>query len=94
VPPLVPALKKRGRKKAVNPDAVLVEEQTAADAVVEARRQVNEAQQRVYEIRAEAALLVETVEDRAVEAVMKAQAQAEAAKQEVTRLRAQLLENQ
>jgi hypothetical protein len=36
-----------------------------------------EAQQRAIEIRAEAALLVETVEDRAVEAVEAAQAEVE-----------------
>lgn len=50
---------------------------TIAEAAAE------EAQQRAYEIRAEAALLVETVEDRAVEAV-------EAAQAEVKRLKAEL----
>ena len=56
----------------------------AADAAVAAARlAAEEAQQRSIEIRAEAALLVETVEDRAVEAV-------EAAQAEVRRLKAEL----
>jgi len=57
---------------------------TQADAdVAAARMAAEEAQQRAFEIRAEAALLVETVEDRAVEAV-------EAAQAEVARLKALL----
>ena len=52
-------------------------------AVVKANLMAEEAQQRAFEIRAEAALLVETVEDRAVEAVQAAQA-------EVAKLKAEL----
>lgn len=52
-------------------------------AVAKANLMAEEAQQRAFEIRAEAALLVETVEDRAVEAVQAAQA-------EVAKLKAEL----
>jgi chromosome segregation ATPase len=57
---------------------------SAADAATAAAQEAaKEAKQRSYEIRAEAALLVETVEDRAVEAV-------EAAQLEVKKLKAEL----
>ena len=56
----------------------------AADAVAA------DARQRLYEVRAEAALLLESVEDRAVEEVEAAQAATEAARREVEALRAEL----
>lgn len=62
----------------------VVEQLSAANAAAAA------AQQRATEIRAEAAMLVESVEDRAHEAIQEAQAQKDSAVREVEQLRAEL----
>lgn len=49
-----------------------------------------EAQRAAVEVRAQAALMVEAIEDQAMEAVEKAQAEAERAKAEAERLRSEL----
>lgn len=61
----------------------------ATSAEVMAER-ISAAEKRAAEIRAEAALLVETVEDRAHEAVMAAQAEAAKQTREVERLTKEL----
>jgi hypothetical protein len=58
----------------------------ADDAAAAARALAEEAKQRSFEIRAEAALLVETVEDRAVEAIEEAAAEVERLKAELARV--------
>lgn len=65
-------------------------EAALAQAQAEAEAAAAAAQQRVFEIRAEAAMLVETVEDRAHEAVVEAEGKTKLAEREVQRLRAQL----
>jgi chromosome segregation ATPase len=67
----------------LNDDEVSKRLSEADAAAAAAQEAAKEAKQRSYEIRAEAALLVETVEDRAVEAV-------EAAQMEVKKLKAEL----
>lgn len=64
-----------------------IEEASAAAKAAEIA--ATEAKQRSYEIRAEAALLVETVEDRAHEAVEAAQAEVTKLKREIERLNGQ-----
>ncbi|KAI8110493.1 hypothetical protein M9435_002167 [Picochlorum sp. BPE23] len=66
--------RKRGRPRKVQAvDDASVVRDDVSDAAEVAQAVASEAKKRSYEIRAEAALLVETVEDRAVELVEKAQ---------------------
>jgi hypothetical protein len=90
-----PVVKRRGRPKKVTSDGEggsmsedeMNERLSAADAAAaKAELMAKEAHQRAIEIRAEAALLVETVEDRAVEAVEAAQAEVERLKAELKRV--------
>lgn len=80
----IPAPKKRGRPKKMQP---IIDYSDAVDAAQVAQDAALEAKKQSYKIRAEAALLVETVEDRAIELVEKAQKEVAMLKAELEKVR-------